>query len=1259
MHAFLVYNETNKNIADAIERDLSRLGISFRHDTRLLHERDSEFRNFSELPSAPIVLLISDNFLKSKDCMYEALKLLQTSSLKSRIFPVVTDGKYKNPLGGTDYIPTKFERVSNVIHYMNYWQDQYLDLRKKKHDIDSADEEKFGKELQVVRSISSEIGEFLRILRGSDYVDYKELQSNGFERFFRRSGWSHLAGEYKKLPALVVEEEGKPATLHAKLKEEIGVKVAPVANGIADIKEEIKEKKEEVKEAVKEPVVEIQEELKDGLSDVVEEKVDIPEVELKTPEIEAREEINTDIPEKINVEVSEIKEEVADSFEDVKEEILDDLPEAPLPLSETPEKEIVSEDKEEMLGDDKSYEDKSSYDLLVSLFDEDDEKNSPEVPKLEEEDEEARLLRELKEEILLAEKEDEEDEEDEDDLSFDDDFLEDEDDDVVAVPIEVLAMVDQEDFTGAVAELKKILAADPGNHEARFIYASVLQDKLKNVAEAKEQFEIIDENTGDHVYSVLRLAEIAELEEDFLTSRSYYEKALSINHEYPGLHYKLGVLLADNFRAQKKKATKHFKIAYQQDTDNTDALYRYAVLMHEHQGKPKKALKAFMKVAQLEPEHPFAHYDIAVIYYEMGKGELAAKYYHDAIKHNPDLWTEKNDEAFQVGKYYPNNSVRPDEVLHQEDLEMDATKEESETLEMESIPLAADVPEIVTEEKPVEDLGIIDENQEKETLETIPEETLDSKEEIIDESEPDLPLEEIEENVVPEAPEMEMDVVQTINDAPAEEAPLEVVYEIVEPDVEEEQFDVVYETVVPEIPEIEEEESVDTKVLEDMVEEPILEAPVVKEEEIVIAPEEEAFDELTAEVLEISKEVEDEVEMDVPLEEVKEELSADIPEEEILPESEEKAEDPVEENEDSLNLKETIAGGAALITGGVVVDKLIGKEEEAPVVEEEELLDNPFEEELDEELEEVIDEVIEEIPVDEAPIAPALEEPVTEPTQPETEEVLAPIAEAEIPVQKELKDLVMITGATSGIGKASAILFAEKGHDLIITGRRKGRLEALKEELEESYGVGVQIIEFDVRSLDACRKAVDSLNPCFKEVDILINNAGLAKGKGPIHEGDIDHWETMIDTNIKGLLYMTRLIAPGMVSRNKGHIINVGSVAGKDVYPGGNVYCATKHAVDALNRAMRIDLHKYNIRVSSVAPGAVEETEFSLVRHDFDAEKADKTYADFKPLKASDVAEVIYFTATRPAHVNIQDIVLWGTQQASVHYTDKSGRDDK
>jgi NADP-dependent 3-hydroxy acid dehydrogenase YdfG len=226
------------------------------------------------------------------------------------------------------------------------------------------------------------------------------------------------------------------------------------------------------------------------------------------------------------------------------------------------------------------------------------------------------------------------------------------------------------------------------------------------------------------------------------------------------------------------------------------------------------------------------------------------------------------------------------------------------------------------------------------------------------------------------------------------------------------------------------------------------------------------------------------------------------------------------------------------------------------------------------------------------------------------------------------------------------MLFAQKGWDLIITGRREERLKEMKSELEKKYKAKITTLCFDIRKYVEVEKAVTSLGDNASKIDLLVNNAGLAAGLSPIQEGSLDHWERMIDTNVKGLLYITRLISKKMSENKSGHIINIGSIAGKEVYANGNVYCATKHAVDALNKAMRIDLLPYNIKVTAINPGMVE-TEFSIVRFDGDEDKAKKVYNGMQPLTPEDIAETAYWVASRPAHVCINDIIIMPTVQAS------------
>jgi NADP-dependent 3-hydroxy acid dehydrogenase YdfG len=243
-----------------------------------------------------------------------------------------------------------------------------------------------------------------------------------------------------------------------------------------------------------------------------------------------------------------------------------------------------------------------------------------------------------------------------------------------------------------------------------------------------------------------------------------------------------------------------------------------------------------------------------------------------------------------------------------------------------------------------------------------------------------------------------------------------------------------------------------------------------------------------------------------------------------------------------------------------------------------------------------------------------------------------------------MKETALITGASSGIGRATARYFAARGLRLVICGRRQDRLDALREEL--SGITEVFSLNFDIRDREAVFKAIGSLPGEFSAIDILINNAGNAHGLDPIEKGNPDDWDAMLDINVKGLLYVTKAVLPQMVARRAGHIIHIGSTAGKEVYPGGNVYCASKHAVDAINQGMRIDLNQYGIRVGAVNPGMVQ-TEFSEVRFKGDTEKANKVYEGFQPLKPEDVAEIIHFLVSRPPHVNIADLVVMATAQAS------------
>lgn len=252
-----------------------------------------------------------------------------------------------------------------------------------------------------------------------------------------------------------------------------------------------------------------------------------------------------------------------------------------------------------------------------------------------------------------------------------------------------------------------------------------------------------------------------------------------------------------------------------------------------------------------------------------------------------------------------------------------------------------------------------------------------------------------------------------------------------------------------------------------------------------------------------------------------------------------------------------------------------------------------------------------------------------------------------------MEKIVFVTGATSGFGEACAVKFASHGYSVIINGRRKERLELLQKKLERTYKVNIYLLPFDVRNQPEVFSAINDLPTVWKKIDILVNNAGLAAGRDFIQHGDVDDWNTMIDTNIKGLLYVSKAIIPFMIENKKGHIVNIGSVAGLEVYEKGNVYCGTKAAVDAISKGMRIDLLQHGIKVTAIHPGAAE-TEFSLVRLKGNETEAAKVYEGVQALTAEDVADAVYYVSSLPKHVCVNELVMSCTQQANAYYWNKN-----
>ncbi len=819
----LAYCIDNIKIAEEIERQLSYASYRFEH--YYCKKSNSEEALSAQLRNrrGPVLLIISDNFLKSSQCMNGSLKLIQEQS--ASILPIIVDGQTKDDNGQPISVPTQFDRVSDIIKYINYWQDQYLDLRKQKRQLNGLDEQKFNEYLKVMRDISSEVGEFLRTLRNMPITEFTEFTENRFERFFRfvgdESGWRYF--KEMQVPTTVAVP-----TMQASVIEAEPVKVE-----------------------------------------------DIPGINLLN-----------DLPITTKIEVApEETRPAAVSQPDVQE-----LPKPPA-QAETP----------------------------AFVFE-----GTTGIPKKEEEAEENHEINEEEIEAIIRQS-----------------------------SYFILAGKLQD----ALNLITSTVVTYPNNVPLRMQYAVILAQHANNPTEAINQLETILEIEPENENALFLMGQLAELKTDFLLAKTSYEKLVEINDKHPEGFYRLGMVVNNHFPDQSEMVAKYFKKAFKNDPSNADAYYQYANLLADRLKKPQKAIKYFKKTLKVQHDHPFANYDIALLYHQLEKKADAREYYLRAIKTNPELKTPENDAAFA---YLP----EVEKVVHKH------TDVERHTIEA-----------------------------------------------------------------------------------------------------------------------------------------------------------------LKQNILQL---------------------------EELLLESRESALETAEKER-----QQKLPG--------------YGK-------------------------------------------------------------------------------TVLITGATSGIGRATAQLLAENGYQLILTGRREDRLNDIKDELTNKYDSKIKVLSFDIRDFDGTEAALEDLKGEWQKIDILINNAGKAKGLHPIHEGKLEHWEEMIDTNVKGLLYMTRLVAPWMVARGKGHIINIGSTAGKEIYPNGNVYCATKFAVDALTKAMRLDLFQHNIRVSQVSPGHVEETEFALVRFDGDSDKA-KIYEGFKPLTAHDIAETILYIITRPAHVNIQDVLIMSTQQAGATLIDRSGRD--
>jgi len=1041
----IAYLSDNQELINKMISDLKRTEVSFNLiDANSFVSGESFYSRLVE-DNNPCLLVISDNFLKSQACLNQGLAYLQALIKKEQVLPIIIDGIKIDAAGNRQLIQTEFDKVSNVIKYMNFWQEKYLDLRKLKRSIPVEEEDEFARKLKIVRGISSEVGEYLRNLRDTDYIPFSEFSANHYEPFFRIFGDEASYARFvsansikednfreqsssisaaipvetfiEKEPEVIMEEpkiitedslnSEKLTTVKTLNKTAEPVSVSTATNNFLPFDDLITEK-EKIENLSTEELSIVDANTTDKVAvnlepldtdeivgEAIIEKIDDAqhkELTANDPEWELAEADATDLeveaePSLTNIAATEERSltetellalELSQKLPSSDSELLDlkfsDLKDNSVEEEMEEEEEMIS--LSDLMGDDFIEE------APAEVF-------SEEAPTNVVEEAPVAAINNINNVDLFTEVNGMEnnvlnseiavDEEEELEGYFMDEGEETEEIIEELSEIDVLQsaniLVQSGKVDAGISLLMHTLEEAPNFVSVRYQYAAFLAKYKNNFTLASDQLALLLEQEPHNLSAKFFLGELAEAERDYLTAKNYYEKVHHDNPEFPNVSYKLGMLIVNYLKDDPEAASDYLQEAYQFDSANINALYQFGLLQNESLQKEKEAITSFNEVLEKAPEHPFANYDLAVIYHKRGDKEKALHFYTKAAEVNPELKTAVNDQAFAI-----------------------ATE--------------------VVQARAMENLNIVELAESKEQQE-------------------DYTISNLVANV-----HSKQEISRVTN---------------------------IQESNNPKVP---------------------------KEAEVISTKEKE-------------------------------------------------------------------------ITGPIPSTKI-----------------------------------------------------------------------------------ALITGATSGIGKATATKFAKEGYQLILAGRRFSRLFQLKDQFENEFDAKVRLLPFDIKSSTAVQAALAELEEDWQAVDILINNAGLAKGEASIHEGEIANWEAMIDTNLKGLLYVTRQIAPYMVKRRKGHIINVCSLAGKEVYPNNAVYCATKHAVDALSKAMRIDLHKYNIRVSQVSPGYVEDTEFASVK----TGESRAEITDFTPVNAQDVAEVIYFMATQPNHVTLQEVVMTGTQQASANIIDRSGR---
>lgn len=1111
----LAYCTGNENVANEIEHNLELAGYQFNKiactnvagEEGLLERLNSNQHNS--------LILFSDNFLKSKECLKHGLEALKSLAENRRILPVIVDGRY--PKEETDeftIVPTVFERMTNVIQYMNYWQESYLDLRKLKRKAAPEDISAIDNELTEIKDISSDIGEFLRYLRGLKYYNLSEFCANDYEVFFKFSNDLSAHASLKNADATTPENDVELEKLIVTKEEPAFQQSDTEASPIPETTYANEASLVEIIEASSKELLEENKEInapkkENALSDVETIDIsDIPGMELLEKngiqkENGKQQNDNTTLESLASNQTESKPSKPASSESSISD--LDSILSAFEFNNSEPEevKEAPSTEKDlDQIPAVQVFDSNETFDLIVDeilneeneVYGEETQIPQTEAPKPELTEDKPIEAGTKEPEPIETEPTKSSTQDSEPKEHVDLEFLL---DDNKHDTLEVLPKEEEND------DAKKEEEKQP--EQAISSQTSYTEEKVKEKKEEKTKEPLLPDTSSLDVQAI-----IAKATEKY--DKGKIAEGLHIlskgNDKYPDnlkLRYLYAFSLAkyaNNYAA----ATKQLEILLSHDPRHEDAYFLLAELAELHKDYIV-AKDYYEKVASINPSYPDVYYRLGLLnlYHFENKQKAAIKYFKKAVKvdkKNPDayyrlaiLLNETSGKHWKSVKYF------------------------KKTLELEPDHIFANYDLAVLYHR-LGDRGLAH----------------------------NYYLRAIEIN--------------------------------------------------PELKTPQNEEAFKYELLEDNEDQPL---PHLLEGE-----EDEEFNELKKDLERLEAKM-----LNLNPE------ASNVNEQATTKEEKEDKKEEVEPNEDYGNdeikaLLEEADQMAAMSPRPAAESEPVAVQGAAPAQKE------------------LKQEAIETIP--------------------------ATAAETKIEFPKpDTAKLAFVTGATSGIGKATAELFAKNGYRVIMTGRKADKLESLKSDLEKQYNAKIKTLTFDVRNIMDMAKELDSLEEDWKNVDILINNAGLARGKAPIHEGDLVHWDTMIDTNIKGLLYMTRAISPFMVARKSGHIINIGSSVGKEVYPEGNVYCATKFAVDGLTKAMRMDLYKHNIRVSQVCPAHVEETDFQLSRYEGDKEKA-SIYDDFQPLKSSDVADMIYFMATRPAYVNIQDVVMMCTQQASNNLVDRSGR---